>query len=117
MSYLEIDLARASYRKYSENLEQVRIDQELDAAKISSLNVMQPPSKSVTPVSPQPLPTLALGIFGSAMASVVVALLCHRPERPRRTGPSPARQVARDSAPASPPARPRRSEASPATPR
>jgi polysaccharide biosynthesis protein PslE len=113
----EIDLARASYRKYSENLEQVRIDQELDAAKISSLNVMQPPSKSVTPVSPQPLPTLALGIFGSAMASVVVALLCHRPERPRRTGQSPARPVARDSAPASPPARPRRSEAVPASPR
>jgi uncharacterized protein involved in exopolysaccharide biosynthesis len=113
----EIELARASYRKYSENLEQVRIDQELDAAKISSLNLMQPPSLSATPISPQPLPTLALGIFGSAMASVVVALLCHRPERPRRIGQSPALHVSRDAAPASPPARPRRSEAVPASPR
>ena len=40
----EIDLARTNYRKYAENLEQARIDQELEQAKISSLNLMQPPS-------------------------------------------------------------------------
>jgi uncharacterized protein involved in exopolysaccharide biosynthesis len=113
----EIELARASYRKYSENLEQVRIDQELDAAKISSLSVMQPPSLSETPASPQPLPTLALGIFGSAMASVVVALLCHRPDRPRRSVHSPSRHVTREAPAASGPPRPRRSEAAAARPR
>ena len=56
----ELELARANYRKYSENLEQARIDQELQVAKITSLNFMQPPSLSSTPISPQPLPTLAL---------------------------------------------------------
>ena len=48
----EIELARANYRKYAENLEQARIDQELEEAKITSLNLMQAPSFSVTPVSP-----------------------------------------------------------------
>ncbi len=111
----EIELARANYKKYSENLEQARIDQELEAAKISSLNLMQSPSLSVTPVSPQPLPTLALGLCGSIVASVGVALLFHRPER-RVPRPRLARTPAVEAEP-SPPTRSRRSEVAPANPR
>jgi uncharacterized protein involved in exopolysaccharide biosynthesis len=111
----EIELARANYKKYSENLEQVRIDQELETAKISSLNLMQPPSLSVTPVSPQPLPTLAFGLCGSVVASVGMALLFHRPER-RVSRPRLARSTAADPDP-SLPARSRRSEVAPASPR
>src|SRR5205823_2619425 len=111
----EIDLARASYKKYSENLEQARIDQELETAKISSLNLMQPPSLSVTPVSPQPLPTLAFGFCGSLVASLGVALCFHRPRR-RASRPRLARTTALE-ADSSPPPRPRRSEVAPANPR
>ena len=81
----EIDLTRANYRKYSENLEQVRIDQELEAAKISSLNLMQPPTFSETPATPEPLVTLTMGGLGSLLAGVGVALLYHKPLRKRRS--------------------------------
>jgi uncharacterized protein involved in exopolysaccharide biosynthesis len=74
----ELELTRASYRKYSENLEQARIDQEIEEAKISSLSLMQPPTWSETPVSPQPLATLALGGVLSIVASLGVALLAER---------------------------------------
>lgn len=104
----EIELARANYRKYSENFEQVRIDQELEAAKISSLNLMQPPTLSETPASPAPLPTLAMGGCLAALASVAVALVCHRPSLRQR---SSTLQIAETSYEASPPPpRPRRAE-------
>ncbi len=111
----DIELARANYKKYSENLEQARIDQELEAAKISSLNLMQAPSLSVTPVSPQPLPTLAFGLCGSVVASIGVALLFHRPER-RVRRPRLARTPAVEEEP-TPPTRSRRSEVAPVSPR
>ena len=113
----ELDLARTNYKKYSENLEQARIDQELETAKISSLNLMQAPTLSATPVSPQPLPTLTLGLCAAVMASFGVAVLSHRPQRRRPTRPRLARSSIPELATGSPPARPRRSEVAPANPR
>ena len=60
----EIELTRANYRKYSENLEQARIDQELDAAKISSLNLMQPPTSERHARQPTTSPDVGPGLFG-----------------------------------------------------
>lgn len=74
----EIDLARTNWRNYAGNLEEARITQQLEEAKISSLNVMQPPTFSETPISPKPIPTLAFGLVASAMSSMGVALLAHR---------------------------------------
>jgi uncharacterized protein involved in exopolysaccharide biosynthesis len=110
----ELDLARANYKKYSENLEQARINQELEAAKISSLNLMQSPTLSPTPISPQPLPTLAVGALLSVMAAFGVALLYHQPARPRipRLRRASARVREEES-----PARGRRGEVAPASPR
>jgi len=93
----EIDLTRASYRKYSENLEQVRIDQELQAAKISSLNLMQPPTFSETPATPDPFSTLALGGIGSLIAGIGLALLYHQPTRRRRSGSRRVQQAAHEN--------------------
>lgn len=104
----EIELARANYRKYSENFEQVRIDQELEAAKISSLNLMQPPTLSETPASPAPLPTLAMGGCLAALASVAVALVCHRPSLRHRSSALQIAETSYESSP--PPPRPRRVE-------
>jgi uncharacterized protein involved in exopolysaccharide biosynthesis len=70
----EIDLARFNCRKHAENLEQTRINQELEQAKISSLNSMQPPTFSETPISPRPLATLAVGIVGALFLGLGVAL-------------------------------------------
>jgi uncharacterized protein involved in exopolysaccharide biosynthesis len=93
----EIDLTRTNYRKYSENLEQVRIDQELETAKISSLNLMQPPTFSETPATPDPMVTLTLGGMGSLLAGVGVALLYHKPSRKRRSSSRRAKEPAHEN--------------------
>ena len=70
----EIALANANYLTYSGNLEQARIDQEIEAAKISSLNVIQEPTFMKTPVSPKPAMTLGIGLLLSAILGMVVAV-------------------------------------------
>jgi polysaccharide biosynthesis protein PslE len=110
----ELELARTNYRKYSENFEQARIDQELDAAKISSLNLMQAPTLTATPVSPQPIPTLALGLVGSLLAGLGLAMVTDR--RPSRSMVTLPAAVVRETTPVVP-SRPRRSEVAPANPR
>lgn len=71
----EIELAQASYRKYAENLEEARINQALEEAKISSLNVMEYPTLTATPVRPHPVVILTVGFVLSLMAGVAAALL------------------------------------------
>ena len=71
----EIDLVQANYRTYSENLEQARINEELEQAKISGLTVMQPPTNSPTPISPLPLFALPLGFLAACFASVGLVIL------------------------------------------
>jgi uncharacterized protein involved in exopolysaccharide biosynthesis len=70
----EIDLETANYKKYAENLEQARIDSELEATNISSLNVLQEPTYSVTPTRPRRAMNLGLGLFGALAASLAVGL-------------------------------------------
>jgi polysaccharide biosynthesis protein PslE len=49
----EAQLLEASYRKYSEGLEQARLDESLESQRISNINVAQPATLSVQPVRPQ----------------------------------------------------------------
>ena len=77
----EIDLADVNYRRYAENLEQARIDHELQAAKISSINVLQPPSYSETPASPNPQVVLGLGMVLALCSGAAVAMLAERMRR------------------------------------
>jgi uncharacterized protein involved in exopolysaccharide biosynthesis len=70
----EIELETANYKKYAENLEQARIDGELEATNISSLNVLQEPTYSITPTRPRRAMNLGLGFFGAAAASLAVGL-------------------------------------------
>lgn len=70
-----IDLAATSHGKYAEYLEQARIDDELHTAKVSSLNLAQRPSYSITPVSPKPVQTLGAGfVLACCFAGGVVFL-------------------------------------------
>jgi uncharacterized protein involved in exopolysaccharide biosynthesis len=123
-----IDLAATNHGKYSEYLEQARIDDELHAAKISSLNLAQKPSYSITPISPKPINTLAAGLVLACCAAGGIVFLAERrrlgqltaqpalprvqparPESPSRTeSPAPVEE---------PIARPRRNEAIPSLPR
>lgn len=114
----EIDLAQTNYRKYAENLEEARINQELENAKISSLNVMQPPTISETPVSPQPIVTLMVGFIMSSFAAVGTALASQHRTRPRRMDPLAGSNGSVTPSHASPVVDfARRGEATPANPR
>jgi uncharacterized protein involved in exopolysaccharide biosynthesis len=59
----ELSLQEAKYRKYSENLEQARIDQALETNKISNISVVQAANASMKPVKPRKALNLALGFF------------------------------------------------------
>jgi uncharacterized protein involved in exopolysaccharide biosynthesis len=113
----ELDLASVNYKKYAENTELSRINDEVEAAKISSINMLQPPSFSETPV----FPDLKIGIpavfFAGLLASVGVALLAERRRQPpvsRRESLPEEENGEVEPAPAS---RPRRTEAVPTQPR
>ena len=71
----EISIETTNYIKYCENLEQARINQELETTNISNLNVLQKPSYSITPASPKPLVNLGLGLVVALAASVGVGAL------------------------------------------
>lgn len=75
---LELTLATANFKKYSENLEQARIDSQLQMAKISSIVVLEPPTESQTPSSPNTILVLAMGGVLSLLSGVGVALVTDR---------------------------------------
>lgn len=70
----ERDIAEVAYKKYQENLEQTRIDRELQERKISNINVQQEPTLNQTPASPNIMLNLAVGgilaILGGAGTAV-----------------------------------------------
>ncbi len=78
----EIELETANYKKYSEHLEQARIDHELETQNISNLNVLQPPTYSITPTHPRRLLNLGLGLVGALASSLAVGLFLEE----RRSG-------------------------------
>ena len=58
----EVDLLDADYRKYSNNLEQSRIDQQLETQRMSNIGIVQPASYEPRPIRPQKALNLLLGI-------------------------------------------------------
>lgn len=118
-----IGLAATNHGKYADYLEQARIDQELHNAKISSLNLSQRPSYSITPVAPKPLQVIAGGfVLACFFASGVIYLAESRYSRQlaTRLPRSESVRVERPtvtSEPDEPATRPRRSETAPSLPR
>ena len=71
----EYELQDANYRKYVANLEQSRIDQALEDARISSIQIVQPATLEIEPVRPRPLLNLAVGLVLGVFGGVGVAFL------------------------------------------
>lgn len=69
----ELSLGDAKYRKYSENLEQARIDQALEKTKISNITVVQPAVAYSDPIRPRPVLNIILGLFLSLLFGTGVA--------------------------------------------
>jgi uncharacterized protein involved in exopolysaccharide biosynthesis len=62
-----------SYRKFSENLQQARIDQSLKLEKISNITIAQQPIYSLQPLKTKKIAVLFLGLFGGILAALVLA--------------------------------------------
>jgi uncharacterized protein involved in exopolysaccharide biosynthesis len=82
----ELSLLDAKYRKYSENMEQARIDQALLSDKISNISVVQDPITSPEAISPRKVMNIAvgifLGIFGGIGLAFVSEYLDHSLKKP-----------------------------------
>ena len=72
---LNRDLAtqRSNYLKYSESLEQARIDEALDMQRISNISIVQPATYSIKPVRPKTLLDLALGLLLGILGALGLA--------------------------------------------
>lgn len=72
----EIEIQEANYRKYSENLEQARIDQAQEIGKISNINVVQSATLPIESVGPRKMLNLLLGLFLGIFGGVMLAFFC-----------------------------------------
>jgi uncharacterized protein involved in exopolysaccharide biosynthesis len=71
----EVQILEVSYRKYSEGLEQARLDQSLENQRISNINVAQPATLSSQPVRPQRSLFLAAGLLLAFFGGPTLAVL------------------------------------------
>jgi capsular exopolysaccharide synthesis family protein len=70
----EISTREANYSRYSENLEQARIDKAMESERISNISVVQPATLPIKAVRPNKLLNLALGLFVGILGSVILAI-------------------------------------------
>jgi polysaccharide biosynthesis protein PslE len=71
----DIDLIEADYRKYSANLEQARIDQQMEVQRMSNIGIVQPASYEPRPVRPRKLLSLLLGIGAGLFGALALPLV------------------------------------------
>jgi uncharacterized protein involved in exopolysaccharide biosynthesis len=71
----EAQILEVSYRKYSEGLEQARLDESLENQRISNINVAQPATLSFQPVKPQRSVFLFAGLFLACFGGPSLAVL------------------------------------------
>ena len=86
----EVDLLETDYRKYSMNLEQTRIDQQLEVQRMSNISVVQPASFEPLPVRPRILLNLLLGFCAATLGGLALPLAIDQYERTMRL---PKREV------------------------
>jgi uncharacterized protein involved in exopolysaccharide biosynthesis len=70
-----IKILDAKYVSYIENLEQSRIDRELEQESITNISVIQPASLQLKPTSPQKALTLICGMFAAVVGALALAFL------------------------------------------
>jgi polysaccharide biosynthesis protein PslE len=70
----EVDLLEADYRKYANNLEQARLDQQLERQRMSNVGIAQPASYEPRPVLPRRLLNLALGLCVGVFGGLALPL-------------------------------------------
>ena len=69
----EISMQQANYQRYSENLEQARIDHALERDKISNISIVQPATLPTLPVTQRRSLKLALGLLVGILGAIGLA--------------------------------------------
>ncbi len=72
----EVEIQEANYRKYSEDLEQARIDHALENGKISNINVVQSATLPIKSERPHKTRNLLLGLLLGIFGGVMLAFFC-----------------------------------------
>jgi len=72
----QLDLQRTSHSKYTDSLEQTRIDRALEQERISNINIAQPASREVKAVKPIRLLYFGLSFCLATFAAIGLPLLC-----------------------------------------
>ena len=72
----EVSLEEANYRKYSEALEQARIDHALETGQISNISEVQSATLPIKTIRPRKALNLALGLLVGILGSIGLAFLC-----------------------------------------
>jgi len=80
-----VDLLAMNLRRYAENVEQSRIDQAIEADRISNINVVQPASLMASPTFPKPLFILAAAFVVAVGGSISLAFACEFLDRSLKT--------------------------------
>jgi uncharacterized protein involved in exopolysaccharide biosynthesis/Mrp family chromosome partitioning ATPase len=82
----DISMQEANLRKYSENLEQARIDDAMESRRISNISIVQEATFPVKPVSPRKLLNVGLGffvgLFGALLLAIVSEMMDHTIKSP-----------------------------------
>jgi len=71
----EMSILEASYRKYSDNLEQARVHSALETRNMSNISVVQRPTLPAVPIRPRKLLNLSVGLLLALLGSVGLAFL------------------------------------------
>lgn len=69
------DIQEANYRKYTEKMEEARIDSALETEKISNISIAQAATNPVKPIRPRKGLNLALGVMLGGLGAVGLAFL------------------------------------------
>jgi capsular exopolysaccharide synthesis family protein len=81
----EIAIQEANYRKYSENLEQARIDDALESGKISNISIVQAATLPTRPVNSKKKLTLLLGLVFGLLGGIGLAFFSEYADHSIRT--------------------------------
>jgi uncharacterized protein involved in exopolysaccharide biosynthesis len=68
----QLALLESKYRKYSENMEQARIDQALLDKKITNISIVQAPTQLPEPVKPRKALNIALGVLVGLLGGIAL---------------------------------------------
>ena len=72
----ELELADTKYRKYSENVEQARLDQALETGRLSNISVAEPATFDPKSIRPKRLLNMGLGLVFAIFGAIGLALIC-----------------------------------------